>query len=134
MLTLRFNMSLIRNTFLGLCVIFCAQEVAAQVPLPSPAVKPMAMKAAWFGRVSRKQALRQLDLFWTQFHQKREDAYIINYGSNLEIARREKLILESMGRMELSWGPRVTFVRGGRGDGLKTVIWFVPDGADLPSP
>lgn len=59
--------------------------------------------------------------------------YIINYGADTEIARREKLITDSIA-FRFFDRPRITLMRGGpRSVGL-TSFWIVPPGADYPKP
>ncbi len=63
-------------------------------------------------------------------------AYIINYGTDREIARREKQIRDAITFLNLD-APRVTLVNGGanpRGKGVWTKVWIVPPGAENPTP
>ena len=61
--------------------------------------------------------------------------YIINYGTDKEIERREKQIVKQMSEVFRGYDPpRISFVRGGNSEKPKTVIWFVPPGAELPKP
>lgn len=59
--------------------------------------------------------------------------YIINYGTDIEIARREKQIRDST-KFRRYDTYKLTFVHGGNTNKLKTVFWFVPEGAELPEP
>ena len=62
--------------------------------------------------------------------------YIINYGTDREIARREKQIRDAVTFLNLD-APRITLVNGGanpRGKGIFTKVWIVPAGADDPTP
>jgi hypothetical protein len=63
--------------------------------------------------------------------------YIINYGTDREIERREKQIRDAIRFLNLD-ASRVTLVRGGanpRGErGVWTRVWIVPPGADNPTP
>ena len=62
--------------------------------------------------------------------------YIINYGTNKEVAAREKQIQKAINFLKLD-GSRVTVVRGGanpNGAGVYTKVWIVPPGADDPTP
>lgn len=62
--------------------------------------------------------------------------YIISYGTNREIARREKQIRDGLMFLNLD-ANRITLVNGGanpRGKGIWTKVWIVPPGADNPSP
>ncbi len=60
--------------------------------------------------------------------------YIINYGTDKEVAAREKQIQKAINFLKLD-GSRVTVVRGGanpNGKGVWTKVWVVPPGADNP--
>ena len=59
--------------------------------------------------------------------------YIINYGTDREIAIRRKQISVSIAWRKFD-GTRITIVEGGFRDGVKSEIWIVPPGADNPQP
>lgn len=60
--------------------------------------------------------------------------YIINYGTDREIARRERQINEAI-RFKRYDASRITMVRGGdQGTGIRTVVYLVPAGATDPTP
>ncbi len=60
--------------------------------------------------------------------------YIINYGTDKQIAAREKQIRNAITFLKLD-PSRVTFVRGGAtGGDVKTQLWIVPAGATPPTP
>ncbi len=62
--------------------------------------------------------------------------YIINYGTDKEVAKREKQITKAITFLKLD-PSRVTIVRGGAnamGAGVNTKVWIVPPGADNPQP
>ena len=59
--------------------------------------------------------------------------YIINYGTAREIARREKQIRVSITFRKYDI-QRITFVRGGYRQIIKTDLWIVPPGAQPPTP
>lgn len=60
--------------------------------------------------------------------------YIINYGTDREIARREAQIKKAIAFLKLD-ASRVTFVRGGNtGEGIVTKYWLVPAGVTPPTP
>lgn len=62
--------------------------------------------------------------------------YIINYGTDREVARREKQIRDAITFLNLD-ASRVTLVNGGanpNGKGVYTKVWIVPSGADNPQP
>ena len=63
--------------------------------------------------------------------------YIINYGTDKEIANRERQIRKAITFLKLD-PSRVTLVRGGANPsgetGVFTRVWIVPPGADNPTP
>lgn len=62
--------------------------------------------------------------------------YIINYGTDREVARREKQIRDAITFLNLD-ASRVTLVNGGanpNGKGVYTKVWIVPPGATNPQP
>ena len=59
--------------------------------------------------------------------------YIINYGTDKEITKRENQIRESIDFRKYD-SYRLTFVRGGNNGKLKTVFWIVPAGTEPPTP
>ena len=62
--------------------------------------------------------------------------YIINYGTDREIARRERQIRDAITFLKLD-APRITLVNGGanpRGKGIWTKVWIVQPGAENPTP
>lgn len=62
--------------------------------------------------------------------------YIINYGTDKEIAARERQITKAINFLKLD-PSRVTVVRGGanpNGKGVLTRVWIVPPGANNPTP
>jgi hypothetical protein len=105
---------------------------AAQETVDGAKPKPVAVKVLEIGKVTDKTVTRAMEKFWKTYDYS-VALYIINYGTDREIAHREKLILNSPRRWPED-GPRMTLVRGGLGKGLKTVIWKVPFGADNPEP
>lgn len=62
--------------------------------------------------------------------------YIINYGTDEEMANREKQIQKAISFLKFD-ANRVTIVRGGEnrnGAGVWTIVWIVPPGAEFPKP
>lgn len=57
--------------------------------------------------------------------------YIINYGTDTEVTKRERQIRDSMNFREQD-SPRITFIRGENKGKLKTAFWIVPNGAEPP--
>ena len=60
--------------------------------------------------------------------------YIINYGTDKEIARREAQIRKAIAFRKYD-SSRITMVRGGNtGVGAVSKFWLVPAGAENPAP
>ena len=58
--------------------------------------------------------------------------YIFNFGTDREIAKREKQIEQSM-RFRNYDRSRITFVRGGFRGIVQTQFWIIPPGAEIPA-
>ena len=112
----------------------CAWNGVAQEPVNTPAEKPVAVKVFEIGKVSGREFARRWKREDWNFFDRINRLYIINYGSNKEIAFREKVITDSIAFRNFD-RPRITLVRGGLDDGApRTVVWRVPEGADEPKP
>ena len=76
-----------------------------------------------------------VDAFYIQLNNDPSaSGYIINYGTDKEIARRENQIRKAIAFRKYDI-TRITFVRGGNtGEGIITRYWFVPAGATPPTP
>lgn len=99
-----------------------------------PRLDPEAYITAEFGRVKRIAVVRIIKGFFVELGKNPDhQGYIINYGSGAQIRTRERWITDNINfrRFDRS---RITLVRGGRKGGLKTVMWIVPPGAELPVP
>lgn len=60
--------------------------------------------------------------------------YIINYGTDRQIATRERQLQQAISFLGID-ASRVTIVRGGdRGNGIETLVYIVPSGAANPTP
>ncbi len=60
--------------------------------------------------------------------------YIINYGTDKEIAKREKDIRAAIKFRKFD-ASRVTFLRGGdKGTGIRSVLYVVQPGIPAPTP
>lgn len=87
-----------------------------------------------FGPIPNNDVKARLDIFATRLqNDPTATGYIVNYGSDRDVARRERLIKEYMTTDPT--GPqlassRIVFVRGGVESTIRTRLWFVPAGAD----
>jgi len=115
-----------------LCLACLGSGVLAQHTV-TPSQKPSPMKVVEVGRTSKLALEKTIERFWKTQTCVSDPLYIINYGSDREIARREKMIANKDYRRCFDRSS-VTLVRGGFGNGPKTVIWSIPPGADNPIP
>ena len=125
---LRFALLLLVLTCEGLALNGTAQE-----PVRMSGDKPMAVKVFEIGKVSNREFARGWKRENWGFSDWITQLYIINYGSDSEVAYREKVITNSIGFRNFD-RIRITFLRGGRENGARTVVWKVPTGADSPQP
>jgi len=90
-----------------------------------------------FGVLPADEVRARLDAFFVELNNTPgSQGYIINYGTDREIAVRERLIRNHIAfrRFDAS---RITLVNGGanpRGRGVWTKLWLVPPGANNPTP
>jgi hypothetical protein len=88
-----------------------------------------------FDRLSNDEVRARLDAFFIALQNNPNDqGYIINYGPDREVTRRERLIQNHI-RFRNFDASRITMVRGGdTGVGIRTTLWRVPPGAENPVP
>lgn len=99
-----------------------------------PELLPTAVKFAEIERATNLQVKSLFEKFGKKLREERtSQGYIINYGTAKEIAKREKQIRESISLRDDD-PPRITLVRGGNKEKLKSVFWIVPNGAEPPTP
>ncbi len=100
------------------------------IPQPSPDEPFVAEKADEIGEVTRSEFDERIQRFWNLLIDEGETAaYIVNYGTASQIAKRETDIQNSLSRRHL---PRITVVRVDNADGVNTVLWLVPPTAENP--
>lgn len=97
--------------------------------------QPVAPQIDEFGKLPNDEVRGRIDnLFVTLSNNPDAQGYIINYGTDREIAAREKLIQNHINFRKYDRS-RVTMVRGGNPDGVQnTKVYTVPPGADNPTP
>lgn len=97
--------------------------------------RPTAELVDEFGKLANDDVRARLDAFFvTLQNNPTNQGYIINYGTDREIAARERLITNHIAfrRFDRS---RITLVRGGDlGTGINTKLYRVPPGAENPAP
>lgn len=115
----------------GQCSETCSKggsETGGIAPIPTPILVDE------FGKLANDDIRSRLDSFFTEIaNNPGSQGYIINYGTDKEIAAREKLITNHINFRNQDRS-RFTLVRGGAGDGINTKLWRVPQGADNPTP
>jgi hypothetical protein len=90
-----------------------------------------------FGKLPRDEVKARMDaLFVALGNEPNAQGYIINYGTDKEIAAREKIFRDAIAFRKYDVS-RITFIRGGanpNGEGIWTIVWIVPPGAEPPTP
>lgn len=106
-----------------------AAETAPVAPLPQ------AVQVDEFGKLSNDEIRGRLDSFFAELsNNPNNQGYIINYGTDREIAARERLITNHINFRNFDRS-RITLVRGGdTGEGAKTKLYRIPPGAENPAP
>lgn len=110
----------------------CNRLESASVAFPDVPVSTLFTE---FGPAVPDEIKAQIDNFYVELNNNpTAQGYIINYGTDREIARREKQIRDAIAFRKQD-PSRVTFVRGGdTGEGVKTKFYIVPAGATPPTP
>lgn len=89
---------------------------------------------AELGRANDKKVVEQFSKFDQLLNEQfNSQGFIINYGTDKELAKREKQIRNSI-RFRKYDATRITLVRGGNLAKFKSVFWIVPAGAETPTP
>ena len=90
-----------------------------------------------FGKITNGEVKARMDAVYVKLgDEPNSQGYIINYGTDKEIAAREKQIQRAIAFRKFD-ASRVTIVRGGanmNGTGILTKIYIVPPGANNPEP
>ena len=100
------------------------------------APKPTAPLIDEFGKLSNDDVRARLDNFFIELQNNpNNQGYIINYGTEKEVAAREKLITNHINFRKFD-RTRITLVNGGTGTTgeVHTKLYRVPPGADNPAP
>ena len=107
-----------------------ASESAGVAPVKLPSVL-----IDEFGVAVNDVIRGRLDTFFADLsNNPNNQGYIINYGTDKEIAAREKLIANHIAFRKFDRS-RITLVRGGdTGGGVNTKLYRIPPGADNPAP
>ena len=120
---------------LFLILIVMSSAVFAQTEENNKAQEPpKAIKSDEFQKATNGYVKMIMDSFFVELNNNpAAQGYIINYGTNKEVAKRERQLRNSIIFRHYD-ASRITFVRGEKVSKLKTVFWIVPRGAEPPSP
>lgn len=106
----------------------------ADSPKATPDEEFKAEKFAEIGVISDEELKLKMDEFDKETNKNPSDTgYIITYGTEKEIAKREKLIRDSI-RSRRYDSTRIVLMSHNDGENLRTVFWLVPAGAEPPTP
>ena len=111
----------------------CPKEASASGPV-APEILPILVDE--FGKMPDDDIRGRLDAFFTELsNNPNNQGYIINYGTDREIARRERLITNHIAFRNFDRS-RITLVNGGASpDGEpRTKLYRIPPGAENPAP
>ncbi|MGI8813512.1 MAG: hypothetical protein ACR2IH_13440 [Pyrinomonadaceae bacterium] len=111
----------------------CQTSASETAPVATPAGPVMTDE---FGALSNDDVKSRLDNFFSELaNNPNNQGYIINYGTDREIAAREKVITSFIGMRKFDRS-RITLVRGGASpDGVvHTKLYRIPPGAENPAP
>lgn len=90
-----------------------------------------------FGKLSNDEVKARIQNLYVELgNNPNAQGYVINYGTEKEIAARERQIQEAIRFLKLD-GNRLTMIRGGanlRGGGVYTKVWILLPGAKFPQP
>jgi hypothetical protein len=114
----------------GLCET-CTERSASETGIVAAPAR--ASETDSFGVLPNDEVRGRLDAFFSQLqNDPTATGYIINYGSDRDVARRETLIRNHITFRNFD-ASRITFVRG-EGTELRTRLFLVPAGATPPTP
>lgn len=118
----------------GLCDI-CDRTRSDTAGIAPAVVAPEARKVDEFNVLQNDDVKNRVDNLYIELNNNpNSQGYIINYGTDKEIAKREKQIRDAIAFRKYD-ASRITMVRGGdQGTGIRTVFWIVPAGAPNPEP
>ena len=110
----------------------CQKDAFETAPVDK---NPEAVQVDEFGKLSNDDIRARLDQFFIELQNNpANQGYIINYGNDKDIAAREKIITNHIDFRKFD-RTRITLVRGGdTGEGPKTKLYRVPEGAENPNP
>ena len=115
-------------------ILFLILVVMSSVVFAQTEDKPKAIKFGEFETATGGYVKMIMDSFYIELaNNLAAQGYIFNYGTDKEIAAREKQIVNAI-RFRKFDSSRVTIVKAGFWKTVKTEIWIVPAGAENPQP
>ena len=110
----------------------CPTSASETAPV---AARPEAVLIDTFGNLPADEIRGRLDTFFAELQNNpNNQGYIINYGTDRQIAARERLITNHIAFRNFDRS-RITLVRGGdTGEGPTTKLYRIPPGATNPAP
>ena len=108
-------------------------RTASETGSIAPRIEPVLVDE--FGKLSNDDVRAKLDTFFIELQNNpNNQGYIINYGTDRDVAAREKLITNHINFRKFDRS-RITLVRGGdNGGAINTKLYRIPPGADNPAP
>ena len=104
----------------------------SQTQVPSKPAAPI--KYDEIGEVDTCEFVRRVSQYFEALSVKPDhQGYIINYGTDGEIANRERFITKGIAFRNFDRS-RITFVRGGYLPAATTEVWLIPPNAENPKP
>ena len=111
----------------------CCPNTASETGSVAP--KPEREKYDEFGKLPNDEVKARIQNMYVELgNNPNAQGYVINYGTEKEIAARERQIQEAIRFLKLD-GNRLTMIRGGANSfGTRSIIWIIPPGAKPPTP
>jgi hypothetical protein len=115
-------------------ILFLLLFLMSSVVFAQTEEAPKAVKFDEFETAANGYVKMKMDTFYAELNNNpASQGYIINYGTDREIAIRRNQISVSAAWRKFD-GSRITIVDGGFRDGVKSELWMVPPGAENPQP
>ena len=99
-----------------------------------PKLEPTARKFDNFEEVAPGDIKARMDGFFTEINNSpNAKGYLINYGTNKKNVEREQYIKTYIKNRRFD-ASKIDFAKSVNKSGIKTVLWIVPEGVELPKP
>ncbi|CAN5868821.1 hypothetical protein BH20ACI4_BH20ACI4_28260 [soil metagenome] len=114
-------------------ILFMILIVMGSLAIAQMEEKPQAILFDEFEKATNGNVKMRMDSFFTELSNNPiSQGYIVNYGADREIAKREKQVRDSI-IFRKHDATRVVIVNGGFRGTVKTEFWIVPPGAEIPA-